>query len=80
MGAELEFFHNFHDDLGEEIGGTIFVDAIQCPKENVIVEMFRSNCSVARLLKNLENIYSRRSLNPTAFRSIALIMAECGRI
>lgn len=43
MGAEFEFFHNFHDDLVEEIGGSMLVDEIQCPKENVIVEMLRGD-------------------------------------
>jgi hypothetical protein len=43
MGVELEFFHIFYDDLVEEIGGSILVDAIQCPKEDVIVEMLRSD-------------------------------------
>jgi len=43
MGTERDFFHDFHDDLVEHIGGSIFIDPIQGPEKNIIVEMFGSD-------------------------------------
>ena len=41
MGAELEVFHDFQDDLIEEIGGAVIIDPVQSPNENIVVQVFR---------------------------------------
>jgi len=40
---KLPFCHKLGDDFIEEVGGSVFVDSVQSPNYDVIVEMFRSD-------------------------------------
>jgi len=51
MGPELEFFHNFHDDPVEQIGGTVVVNAVKGTKNDIIVQMFWGDAGTKQLFR-----------------------------